>query len=156
MKKNILSLILWLTSFQLIGAFMGMITKSNIKDWYQSLIKSPLTPPDITFGIVWTILYILLALIGWSLFTKDKQHSLQMPRVIFAVQMLLNWLWSPVFFYYHFIGSALAIILLMVLLNALFFFVTIKVKPKLAYAIVPYFIWLSFAAYLNGFIYSNL
>ena len=70
--------------------------------------------------------------------------------------MILNWLWSPVFFYYHFIGTALVMILIMFLLNALFIFVTIKVKPKLAYAIVPYLIWLSFAAYLNGFIYSNL
>ncbi len=60
-------LLLWIIVLQLSGYLMGMLTEANLDPWYRMLNKSSLTPPDIVFGIVWPILYILLAVVGWCL-----------------------------------------------------------------------------------------
>ncbi len=117
--------------------------------WYYSLNKSPLTPPEAVFPIAWTILYVMIAL---SLFfyvkdglTKEKLT----PLVVFTIQIILNILWSPVFFESHNIKLAFIIIVLLiifVLINIILFYKTSKIA---AYLLIPYFLWLIFAAYLN-------
>lgn len=117
--------------------------------WYYSLNKSPLTPPEAVFPIAWTILYVMIAL---SLFfyvkdglTKEKLT----PLVVFTIQIILNLLWSPVFFESHNIKLAFIIIVLLiifVLINIILFYKTSKIA---AYLLIPYFLWLIFAAYLN-------
>ena len=117
--------------------------------WYYSLNKSPLTPPEAVFPIAWTILYVMIAL---SLFfyvkdglTKEKLT----PLVVFTIQIILNLLWSPVFFESHNIKLAFIIIVLLiifVLINIILFYKNSKIA---SYLLIPYFLWLIFAAYLN-------
>ncbi len=117
--------------------------------WYYALNKSPLTPPDWAFSITWTILYITIAL---SLFFYIKDGIRQdkiIPLVVFSMQILLNLLWSPVFFDSHNIKLAFVIIILLiaiVFINIILFY---KQSKTAAYLLIPYFLWLIFAAYLN-------
>ena len=72
-----LKLLLWIVLFQSIGFLMGMLTQANIYPWYEQLNKSDLTPPGFVFSIVWTFLYVLLAVIAWILWDKNQAPSKQ-------------------------------------------------------------------------------
>jgi tryptophan-rich sensory protein len=78
--------------------------------WYGQLIKSSLTPPGYYFGIIWPILYISLAILGWKLHREREKTILKW----YWTGMFLNWLWSPVFFTWHLSWVALLILILLV------------------------------------------
>ncbi len=127
--------------------------KNNIDKWYKKLKKSPLTPPDYVFGIVWPILYFLLLIY----FILALQEENKMPLVYFMIQLILNLLWTTVFFRKRNINLA------MYMLIAILFF-TILSGLEMYYKnnnillpllLVPYIIWLSFAGYLNFYIIYN-
>ncbi|MDF1757070.1 MAG: tryptophan-rich sensory protein [Legionellaceae bacterium] len=141
-----------IVAFQAIGYVMGLITKANIDPWYHNLIKSSLTPPDIYFGIVWTVLYILLAIIGVNIFTTEG-HSKILQRTTYSSQMVLNWLWSPVFFSFHWVGVGFTIIILMTILTTVLIYSLYNGNKKMAFLLLPYLLWILFATYLNGFIW---
>lgn len=117
--------------------------------WYYSLNKSPLTPPAWAFPIAWTILYIMIAL-SFFFYVKDGFDKGKIfPLVIFFLQLILNFSWSPVYFGMHNIELAFFIILFLiifVLINIILFYKKSKIAALL---LVPYFIWIIFAAYLN-------
>jgi len=117
--------------------------------WYQSLNKSALTPPGYVFSVAWTILYILMAI---SVFlyikggiNKEKTFALW----VFGIQLILNLLWSPIFFGLHNVYLAFGIILLLLILVLWVIVLFHKTSKTAAYLLVPYFLWLIFAAYLN-------
>ncbi len=114
-------------------------------NWYHTLSLSPLTPPDAVFGMVWSLLYLFMAIAAFI--TWDKAT----PR-FFAFQLICTGLWPFVFFYLHSIIGGLIVIILMLL----FLFLTIRefYKTSLVSAalLVPQFIWGLFALYLNGYI----
>ena len=118
-------------------------------EWFDSLNKPFLNPPDWLFAPVWTVLYILIA-ISFILFIKGGMtKEKRLPLAFFIIQMLLNFAWSPVFFGLENIGGALAIIIFMwlfILLTVIFFFKHSKLASIL---LVPYLVWVSFAFYLN-------
>lgn len=117
--------------------------------WYYSLNKSPLTPPAAVFPIAWTILYIMIAL---SLFFYIKDGLRQekiIPLVIFITQIILNLLWTPVFFESHDIKLAFFIIIALIILVFINIILFYKKSKTAAFLLVPYFLWLIFAAYLN-------
>lgn len=126
----------------------GFTTVDRIS-WYHSLPLSPLTPPDYTFGIVWTALYFMMAISAFLVWGKTS------PR-FFVLQLICNGLWSFVFFYLHAPKSALAVI------GALLFFLFLTIKQfyktsKIAaYLLIPTFLWCLFAFYLNGYIVWNM
>ena len=124
--------------------------------WYKTLIKPPLTPPAWVFAPVWAVLYMLI-FISFSLYAiKPYNTNKNWGYALFFIQMFLNFLWSPVFFHFHNIGLALAIIITMdiiVFLNIIEFF---KVSKTAGLLLIPYFIWILFATYLNaGFFFLN-
>ena len=117
--------------------------------WYYSLNKSPLTPPEAVFPIAWTILYIMIAL---SLFFYIKDGLRQekiIPLVIFITQIILNLLWTPVFFESHDIKLAFFIIIALIILVFINIILFYKKSKTAAFLLIPYFLWLIFAAYLN-------
>lgn len=129
---------------------------SQPDEWYQSLRKPPGNPPPPVFGPVWTVLY---AMMGFALFHyRMKASPEQKPagEVLFNLQLALNAAWTPVFFKAHSPRMALATLLLMwgaILATILEFR---KVSGLAAGLLVPYFLWVSFAAYLNaGICYLN-
>ena len=124
--------------------------------WYDLLIKPPLTPPAWIFAPVWAILYIIIFMAFAIYAIKPYSSNKSWGYIVFFIQMLLNLCWSPVFFYFHNIGMALAVIIIMdvfVILNIIEFF---KVSKTAGLLLIPYFLWILFATYLNfGFFIQN-
>ncbi len=117
--------------------------------WYQSLIKPPLAPPSWLFSPVWIILYISMVISLFLYARKPSQKSKAWGYVLFFTQLIVNLSWSPAFFGLKNIGFALALIVLLdilVLLNILEFK---KISKIAAITLIPYFIWILFATYLN-------
>ena len=124
-------------------------------DWYNNLSKPFLAPPDWLFAPVWTILYIMIFISLVFYFLNFKSNK-GIGYIFFAMQMFLNFLWSPVFFYFQNITLALAVIILL----DVFAFLTLRkfysVSNIAGAFFVPYFVWLIFATYLNiGYVVLN-
>ena len=132
------------------GAMGSLATFPEITTWYAALAKPAWTPPNEWFGPIWTTLYIL---IGIALFLVWRQgwdrRDVRFAIGIFAVQLVLNILWSLVFFGLHSILGGFIIIFLLwiaILANMVAFYVLSKPAGLL---FVPYIIWVSIASYLN-------
>ncbi|AXV40593.1 TspO/MBR family protein [Methanobacterium sp. BAmetb5] len=132
------------------GAVGSLATFPEITTWYAALAKPAWTPPNEWFGPIWTTLYIL---IGIALFLVWRQgwdrRDVRFAIGIFAVQLVLNILWSLVFFGLHSILGGFIIIFLLwiaILANLVAFYVLSKPAGLL---FVPYIIWVSIASYLN-------
>lgn len=124
-------------------------------DWYNSLIKPFLSPPDGVFLPVWTVLYITI-LISFILYFTNPNKNKKSGYIFFFVQFVLNLSRSFVFFKFKSISGGLIIIFLM----GVFIFLTIKkfysVSKVSGLILIPYFLWVLFAAYLNlGFLILN-
>ena len=136
--KYILPLLVILTS--VIGSLANVYINSDT--WYEELIKSPLNPPSYVFGIVWPILYAIMAFVSFKMAEKIS--------TLFILQLLANAAWSWIFFYFHAPLIALVDISVLIYLNLKIISV-IKVESSiLFYIYLPYLIWLSFAAFLNA------
>ena len=107
----------WIIVFQLMGYFLGKISQNNIATWYQTLHQSSLTPPAIVFLIVWSILYVMIALSGWSLWQHRNHFKARIALGFYGAQMILNWAWSLLFFDFHLIALSFYCIVLIVLLT---------------------------------------
>lgn len=108
----------WIIVFELISAAIGFSTSSGMYPWYIDLKKSSLTPPGYVFSIVWPLLYCSLAILGYLLYRKRKNSGIDKLFKLYWVQMILNWLWSPIFFNLHLTGIALFILMLIVTINS--------------------------------------
>lgn len=152
-KNNITKLVFLIVLFESIGFLLGSITQANIHSWYESLEKSSLTPPGFVFSIVWSCLYVLLACVAWLLLNQRHQASSKKMLKMFMLQMLMNWLWTPLFFELHWVTfSAIWLIGLTCLNLALIREAHQKNNKMIAWLLLPYAVWLIFASYLNGVI----
>jgi len=147
-----IKLIAWIIIFEMIGMLMGILTQNNF-NWYDGLMKSALTPPGYVFSIVWSILYLMLAVIGWALYQHPKSRVSE--RIIYFLQLAINFAWTPLFFQWHMIGLSFIAIISMIFLNIILIVKLTVQKKWVAYSLIPYLMWLLFAAYLNGFIWFN-
>ena len=118
-------------------------------EWFNSLNKPFLNPPSEIFMAVWIFLYFT---IGFSLifFLKDGfNKSKIIPSIFFTTQMLLNFIWSPIFFGMQNIRLGMIIIAFMWLFILLTIINFYKHNKTSAFLLIPYFLWVSFACYLN-------
>ena len=136
--KYILPLLVILTS--IIGSLANLYINSD--GWYEELIKSPLNPPSYVFGIVWPILYVIMAFVSFRVADKIA--------LIFIIQLIFNAAWSWLFFYFHFPLVALIDITILIYLNQRILLIINKESRILFFLYLPYLIWLSFAAFLNA------
>ena len=136
--KYILPLLVILTS--VIGSFANVYINSDT--WYEELIKSPFNPPSYVFGIVWPILYAIMAFVSFKMAEKIS--------TLFILQLLVNAAWSWIFFYFHAPLIALVDIGVLIYLNLKIISVVKIESSILFYMYLPYLAWLSFAAFLNA------
>ncbi len=122
-------------------------------DWYQTLAKSSLTPPNIVFPIVWNILFILMGLAAWRIWNRHLQGK-NFALLLFIIQLGLNILWSFLFFGLQ--RPDLALIEIVVLWTAILATVIafFKIDKLAGVLLLPYIGWVSFAIYLNYSIYN--
>ena len=118
-------------------------------EWYRGLDKPRWQPPDWLFAPVWTVLYAMIASSGWLVWRQKGVADAAVPLTAYAVQLILNAAWTPIFFGLRRPGLA-AIEIAMVwgsILATIWFFY--PVSPAAAGLLVPYLVWVSFAAALN-------
>lgn len=153
-NKIYISLMVWIVSLIAIGSVIGNATQSDVSAWYPTLQRSSLTPPDYVFGIVWTILYAMIATSGWLIWNEKSSAELESVKKLYILQLVLNWSWMPLFFRYHLIGTSLLCILSIVALATLIIAKTYKKYTSISVLLVPYLCWLLLASYLNFYIWQ--
>lgn len=118
-------------------------------EWYLHLLKPGWTPPNWIFPIVWSILYLMIAVAGWLIFSGPGVIL----KMLWTLQMLLNGLWSWLFFGMHLIGFAFLDILLLFACIFLLCLLAYRTSRGAFWLMTPYLIWVAYAAALNGAIY---
>lgn len=135
------------------GAIVGYLN-SNTMSLYESLKKPFFSPPAIVFPIVWTILYILMGIAAYRIFMRNKQGADDNGAYFFyLIQLIVNFLWSFVFFTFRLYGISFIILLILFVLIIITFIKFIKVDKIAGFLLVPYLIWVAFAGVLNFFVW---
>lgn len=118
-------------------------------DWYERLRKPPWRPPNWLFGPVWAVLYVMIAVSGWLVFTEAGVSGAMTPLLVYFVHLGLNWLWSAVFFGLRRPDLAFVEIVFLWMSIVLTMILFYPISPLAAYLLAPYLAWASFAAVLN-------
>ncbi|MBV6664223.1 tryptophan-rich sensory protein [Pseudomonas yamanorum] len=132
------------------AASTGIIFKPG--DWYATLVKPSFTPPNWLFPVAWTIIYLLLA---WAGYRLTLIPGSEIVLALWATQIALNTLWTPVFFGAHRILAGMVIITLLWLVVAAMVLLTVRLDLITGLILFPYLVWLSVAAALNFSILRN-
>lgn len=127
------------------GLVIGSLTVPG--GWYAQLAKPAFNPPGWLFAPVWTALYILIAIAGWRIWQRDRNSW---PMRLWWAQLVLNFLWTPIFFRAHLIGLALADIVLLLAVILGFIVSAWRMDRMAALLFVPYAAWVAFAAILTA------
>lgn len=132
------------------GLLGSLFTFEAIPTWYATLTRPALSPPNWVFGPVWTTLFFLMGISAFLVWQKGlKRKDVRIALGIFLVQLVLNTLWSIIFFGWQHLG--LACIEITLLWLAILF--TIKsfwsISKPAAWLLIPYLLWVSFASYLT-------
>ena len=136
---------------QLAGVVGVLATETGTSSWYEALNKPFFQPPGWVFGPVWTLLYTLMGIAAWRIWRQGADKPGVRPALcLFGAQLLLNAIWSPVFFGAHAIGSALVVLIALwaVLLVTMIAFA--RLDTLAGRLLLPYHLWVTFATVLNA------
>ena len=137
------------------GLLGSLFTTTGPGSWYSTLIKPAFNPPSWIFAPVWTLLYILMGISLYLVIMEGmKGRDVRIPLLIFAIQLILNILWSYAFFGLEstFFGLLVIILLWISIVATMILFYPIR--KAAAWLLVPYILWVSFATILTYTIYS--
>lgn len=150
--------ILWFLCVVIIllqGSIAGLITAGSTRQ-YKVLKKPKISPPAMVFPIVWNILFVLIATAVYRIMMLWTQgYDVKIPLILFLIQMVLNFMWSIIFFKYKERGLAaleLILLIIFIILTIIYFFMVDKIA---AYLMLPYLLWSIFALYLNYSIWDK-
>ena len=131
------------------GVVGSLVTKPSIPGWYASLQKPAWTPPNWLFGPAWTLLYLMMAVAAWLVWRERGFGGARLALALFAAQLVLNALWSILFFGLKSPGAALVEIAFLwaaILATAAGFW---RVTHPAGWLLAPYLCWVTYAAFLN-------
>ncbi len=135
---------------QAAGGIGSIFTTPKIDTWYETLNKPFFQPPNWLFGPVWTLLFLLMGISLYLIWTGSWHHKLKEEALlIFIAQLVLNVFWSIIFFGFQ--NPSLAFLEILVLWTSILFTILyfVKLNKTAAYLLVPYIFWVSFASVLN-------
>jgi len=139
---------------ELAGFIGSLFTMPSIPGWYAGLTKPSFNPPGWIFGPVWTTLYALMGIAAWLVYERGlKGVNVKRALSIFTAQLIVNVLWSIMFFGAHHILGAFVLIVALWILIAATIQLFGKISKPAAILLVPYILWVSFAAVLNASLY---
>lgn len=144
-------LVVFLLISTAVAAFGSIVSIGQIQGWYADAPHVTWTPPGWAFGVVWTVLYAMIAVSGWLLWLRRARGA----QILFVAQLVVNSLWMPVFFAgYPLIGApalwiGMGIIVLLDLLVVATIATAWPVSRGAALLLVPYLAWLLYASTLN-------
>jgi translocator protein len=127
----------------------GLVVYPVVEGWFATLQKPSWNPPNALFGLVWGVLFLLMAIAGWVVWKKVGIQNGKKPLSLFLIQMILNLSWSLTFFRFNSLNFALLVILLLwvaVGINVLMFF---QVRRSAGILMLPYWAWIIFATALT-------
>lgn len=146
---KIIALISSILIAQLAGLIGSVSTASNVNSWYLTLTKPSWNPPNWLFGPVWITLYTMMGIAAYLVWQQKDASGAKLALWFYAIQLVLNSLWSILFFGLKNPGIAffeIIILLGFIILTAFFFW---KINPWAGALLLPYVAWVSFAAVLN-------
>lgn len=132
-----------------VGAIGSIATIPNIPIWYAGLDKPWFNPPNWIFGPVWTILYVLMGVALYLVWTSQSKRGKRRAFALFGIQLFLNTAWSIVFFGLHTPWAAVGIIALLLIFIIITMIEFRRFSRIAMYLLVPYLAWVSFASLLN-------
>ena len=140
---------LWMLAFLVltVGGGLAIGFRARPDGWYARLQKPSFNPPDWVFAPVWTVLYVMIAIAGYRLFVRAPGGA---AMVLWAVALVLNFIWSPIFFRLRSPALALKVVLALLAVNAAFVVTSWPVDRAAALLFVPYVAWVAFASLLNA------
>jgi benzodiazapine receptor len=145
-----LKLIISILVCHLAGFIGSFATSSSVNTWYATLTKPSFNPPNWLFAPVWLALYTLMGISLYLLWIKlKKKKQIKSLIIFFFFSLLLNTIWSPVFFGFHNLGLALAIIFLLWLTILAMIYTFYEHSKWASILLIPYLLWVSFAGILN-------
>ncbi len=147
--RNIVGLMIALAACFAVAGAGSAFTISSLTNWYPTLKKPSFNPPNAVFGPVWSLLYTMMAVAAWIVWRRTGMGAGKVPLSLFAVQLVLNFGWSVVFFGLRSPGWAFAEVLMLwasILATLIAFW---RVSTPAGVLMVPYLAWVSFASALN-------
>lgn len=135
------------------GLLVGFITRNSI-NVYNTLKKSLLTPPNIVFQIVWLVLYTLIGIAAYRIYMNNKAEKNDYNGYFYyLVQLLINFLWTIIFFNLRLYGISFILIIILLILITITTIKFFKVDKISGVLMVPYIGWITFASYLTFYIW---
>lgn len=132
------------------GIAGSFFTAPAIETWYKDLNKPSFNPPAWIFAPVWTVLYLLMGVAAFLVWREGIQHrNVQIGLGLFIFQLILNALWSIIFFGQQNPLAGFVEILVLWVAIAVTIYYFYKVNPTAAYLMIPYILWVTFATILN-------
>lgn len=149
-KKNKYDFILFLLIPLAVGTLSALFSGTMS---YASFQKPAVSPPSWLFPIVWTILYILMGISSYLIYSSNNAEKTK-ALTTYGLQLVFNFFWSILFFRYSLYFFAFLWLLALILLIVIMIYQFYKISPLAAYLQIPYLLWCIFAAYLNYGIYK--
>lgn len=154
MFKNVIVLLGSISACEGIGAAGTLCTNRSVSSWYRTLKKPSFNPPNSVFGPVWTLLYALMGTSASIVITKKSLRGKRLPLTLWGLQLVLNFVWTLLFFCKRSPRAACIEILflwLAILLTVILFW---RVSKLASLLLVPYLVWVTFATVLNYCIWN--
>lgn len=148
MIKKLIQNLFYLFFPLLVGGLSALLT-SNYMDYYKTLNKPVLSPPGYIFGVVWTILFLLMGISYFLLKNKTNGYDISNASFWYYLQLIINFFWSIFFFRNKALGFSFFWLVLLFISVLITYFKFKKLNKISAYLLIPYIIWIIFAGYLN-------
>jgi benzodiazapine receptor len=153
-KQDIARLIISIVICQSVGVIGAFFTQPAIPTWYATLVKPAFTPPHWVFAPAWTTLYVLMGIALFLVWRRGlAEGKVKLAIGLFSVQLLCNAVWSPLFFGLRSPLAGLVDIVVLWIAIACTIFSFLKISRTSGIVLVPYLMWVSFAAVLNAAIW---
>ena len=149
MSRDWIALLIFFGICFAVGASGSVFTASSVKTWYPRLLKPAGTPPSWVFGPVWSILYLMMAVAAWLVWRQRIHQHVWLALAFFLAQLILNGVWSFVFFGLRRPGAALVEIILLLSAIAVTALGFAEVSRLAFWLMTPYGAWVFYASYLN-------
>lgn len=135
-----------------VGGLSAFLTRNSMES-FDNLTKPPLSPPGWLFPIVWSILFVLMGIASYLVLVSNKPARSKTALTVYGIQLAMNFFWSIIFFNFEMYLFAffwlIALWILIIVTTVLFW----RINKNAGYLMLPYLIWVTFAAYLNFGIY---
>ncbi len=148
-KQKITELLIFIVATELVGVLSSLIS-GGFSEKYLSIIRPPLSPPGWVFPVAWGILYALMGISAYIVFSSDgKQVEKFKALKVYCIQLCFNFLWSIIFFRFEMFTLALIDLILLLVFVIIMTILFGRISKQAGFLNIPYIMWLLFATYLN-------